>query len=115
MNAEELAEQRAVVRGTAEIFQALGDATRLTIVIQLARGGGRSIAELTEGTGLTRQAVTKHLRVLEEAGVVDSRTQGREKLYELDGEPVAEAMNCLDMVSAEWEMTVGRAKRFVGE
>ena len=116
MKAAELAtEEREVLRGTAEMFRALGDVVRLRVMVKLAGGGSFSIAELTEGTGVTRQAVTKHLRVLENVGVVDIRAHGREKLYELDAEPLSEAIACLDMVSEGWERALGRLKEFVEE
>ena len=103
MEVLETAEEREVIRGVAEIFAALGDPTRLTVMVRLAAGGTFSIAELAEGSGLSRQAVTRHLKVLEEAGLVLGGAHGREKLYELDIDPLHEARGCLDMVCADWD------------
>ena len=100
-------------RTPAPVFAALGDETRLSLVLKLAGGQARSIAQLTEGYGLTRQAVTKHLRVLEEAGVVRSVRSGRESLFELDPRPIAEVRSYLDDVSRQWDEALGRLKAFV--
>jgi len=95
------------------VFAALGDETRLSLVMKLAGGEARSIAQLREGYGLTRQAVTKHLRVLEEAGVVRSARSGRESLFELDPRPIAEVRDYLDSVSRLWDEALGRLKALV--
>ena len=71
--------------------------------------------QLTEGTRLTRQAVTKHLRVLEQAGVVRSLRRGRESLFSLRPESIAAARGYLDLVSAQWDQTLSRLKSFVEE
>ena len=78
-------------------------------------GEPRSIARLTEGTKLTRQAVTKHLRVLETAGVVRSERAGRETLYSLDTRPIEDASAYLDRVASEWGDALARLKSFVEE
>ena len=95
------------------MFAALGDETRLSLVMKLAGGQARSIAQLTAGYGLTRQAVTKHLRVLEGAGVVRSVRSGRESLFELNPRPIAEVRDYLDDVSRQWDEALGRLKAFV--
>src|SRR5689334_18568919 len=77
-------------RVRARIFAALGDETRLSLVVNLAMGESRSIAQLTEGRGVTRQAITRHLRVLEGAGIVRGVRRGRENLFELDPRPIVE-------------------------
>src|SRR4051812_16621408 len=100
-------------RHYAPVFAALGDVTRLSLVNALSRGERRSIAELTEGTALTRQAVTKHLRVLEEAQLVRSVRAGRESLYELDPAPLHEVSRYADEVSARWDAALLRLKAFV--
>lgn len=97
----------------AAIFSALGDETRLELVSKLLRGEARSIAQLTEGTDLTRQAVTKHLKVLEAAGWVRSEREGRESRYELDPSPIREIQGYLDHVSQQWDGGLARLKRMV--
>lgn len=97
----------------APVFAALGDPTRLALVAKLSRGGASSIVQLTEGTELSRQAVTKHLRILEQAGIVHSVRSGRESRYELDPAPLAEVKGYLDRVSAEWDQALMRLKAFV--
>jgi DNA-binding transcriptional ArsR family regulator len=69
---------------SALLFAALGDPTRLRLVSRLCEGGPLSIARLTAGSRLTRQAITKHLRVLKGAGLVRSRRRGRESLWQLE-------------------------------
>ena len=83
----------------APVFAALGDTTRLTLVAKLGKGEPRSIAELTEGSTLTRQAITKHLRVLEHAGIVHNVREGRESLFKLDPKPIDSLRDYLDQVS----------------
>lgn len=85
----------------SSVFAALGDETRLRLVEKL-RGGRRcSISQLSHGSRMTRQAVTKHLRVLENAGIVRSVRMGRESLFEFDPEPLAGVKTYLDLVSAQ--------------
>lgn len=95
------------------MFAALGDETRLLLVSRLLDGERRSIAELTDGTRLTRQAVTKHLRVLERARVVHGRKAGRENLFEFDPKPMEEMSAFLAAAAAEWEGALGRLKAMV--
>jgi DNA-binding transcriptional ArsR family regulator len=97
----------------APVFAALGDKTRLSLVARLCRGQPRSISQLTEGSKLTRQAITKHLRVLESAGIVHSTRSGRESLFELDPEPMQEIKKYLDLVSEQWDQALSRLKSFV--
>jgi DNA-binding transcriptional ArsR family regulator len=82
-------------------------------VAKLCGGGPQSIARLTAGSKLTRQAITKHLRVLERVGVVRSSRRGRERLFEFKREPVEEIRKYLDLVSAQWDQALGRLKSFV--
>ncbi len=96
----------------ASVFAALGDATRLSLVVKLCQGQPRSISQLTEGSELTRQAITKHLRVLERAEIVHSVRTGRESRFELDPEPMEELKKYLDLVSAQWDQAVSRLKSF---
>jgi len=99
----------------ATVFAALGDATRLLLVAELCRGQPRSISQLTAGSKLTRQAITKHLRVLERAEIVRSVRRGRESLFELDPEPIEEIKKYLDLVSEQWDRALLRLKSFVEE
>jgi|SRR5450432_1703254 DNA-binding transcriptional ArsR family regulator len=100
-------------RERAAVFAALGDETRLMLLAKLSRGQQCSIAELTEGTALTRQAVTKHLRVLERVRVVHGRRMGRENLFEFDPKPVNEMKEYLELVSRQWDSALSRLKAFV--
>ena len=97
----------------APLFAALGDVTRLSIVTRLAAGTPQSISQLTEGSKITRQAITKHLHVLETAGVVRSVRSGRENLFAFDPAPVEELRQYLDFVSRQWDEALGRLKKFV--
>jgi DNA-binding transcriptional ArsR family regulator len=95
------------------VFAALGDETRLSVLGRLAGGEPQSIARLTTGTRLTRQAVTKHLRVLEGAGVVRSVRVGRESRFTLEPRPIDEARAYLDLVSRQWDDALARLRAFV--
>jgi DNA-binding transcriptional ArsR family regulator len=97
----------------APIFAALGDPTRLSVVAKLASGPPRSITELTLDTRLTRQAVTKHLRVLQRARLVRNTRAGRESRFELNPEPILATKNYLDLVSKQWDDALARLKSFV--
>lgn len=97
----------------ATVFAALGDETRLTIVVRLSNGEPHSIAQLTEGSHLTRQAVTKHLRVLEGAGLVRCVRAGRESLFEFQPEPLEEMKQYLNHVSQQWDQALLRLKSFL--
>jgi len=97
----------------ALVFAALGDETRLALVRKLAGGEARSISQLTQGSNLTRQAITKHLRVLKTAGVVRGVREGRESLFELDPRPIEGLKEYLESVSQQWDEALGRLKAFV--
>jgi DNA-binding transcriptional ArsR family regulator len=97
----------------ASVFAALGDETRLSLVAQLSGAQPRSIAQLTQGSGLTRQAITKHLRVLERVEIVHSVRTGRESLFELDPEPIEDLKKYLELVSQQWDRALSRLKAFV--
>lgn len=99
----------------AVIFAALGDATRLKLLARLAGGEAASIARLTEGSGLTRQAITKHLRVLEKTRLVRCARQGRERLYALDPQPILELKAYLEQMSRLWDDRLARLKAWVEE
>lgn len=92
------------------IFTALGDPTRLQLVSRLCREGALSIAELTEGTALTRQAVTKHLGVLADAGLATSARQGREQRWRIEAERLAEVRQLLAQISTQWDRALARLK-----
>jgi len=94
----------------APVFAALGDATRLAIVSDLCKRGPLSIARLTEGASVTRQAVTKHLRALEEAGLVRERGEGRERQWELRTARLAEVKRHLEGISSQWDSVLGRLR-----
>lgn len=100
---------------SAAVFFALGDATRLRLVEQLGQGTARSATSLTEGGDVSRQAVTKHLRVLEDAGLVTHIKQGREVLYVLDAGRVDDARAFLDGISLGWDRAIARLKKLVEE
>ena len=99
--------------GAALIFAALGDETRLALVARLSASGPLSIVTLTDGTGVTRQAVTKHLHVLSDAGLVRDSWVGRERVWQLEPESLLAARRSLDRISAEWDDALGRLKAFV--
>ena len=97
----------------APVFAALGDATRLALVARLCAGGPLSIARLTTGSDLTRQAITKHLGVLARAGLVSDVRQGRERIWALDPAHLEEARGWLDEISIQWDKALDRLRRFV--
>lgn len=100
-------------RRQAPLFAALGDPTRLALLTKLSGGASLSIASLTEGTRLTRQAITKHLRVLRNTRLVRSVRHRRERLFRLEPEPLAEARRTLDGIARQWGIALARLKAFV--
>ncbi|UZW55859.1 metalloregulator ArsR/SmtB family transcription factor [Sphingobium sp. JS3065] len=96
----------------ARLFAALGDTTRLGLIGRLSEGGERSIVQLGDGLPISRQAVAKHLDVLLGAGLVRRTRSGREVLFTLRPEVVAEARDWLDKVGSQWDGTLGRFKEF---
>jgi len=97
----------------APIFAALGDETRLRLVRRLSANGPASIARLTVGANVTRQAVTKHLWVLAHAGRARGSRQGRESVWELEPQSLETARQCIEQISAQWDEALGRLKSFV--
>ena len=97
----------------ASVFAALGDETRLSLIAKLCGGQRYSIIQLTQGSKLTRQAITKHLRVLESVGIVHSVRTGRESRFEFDPEPMEGIKEYLDFVSKQWDQVLSRLKSFV--
>jgi len=98
---------------SASIFAALGDETRLRLVSRLCDHGPMSITKLSTGFAITRQAITKHLRVMESAGLVCATPQGREIVWELEQKRLADARRHLQTISTQWDHTLGRLKSFV--
>lgn len=101
---------RTILQKTALVFAALGDPTRLRLIAALCAGGALSIAQLTAGTAISRQAVTKHLEVLADAGLVRDIRQGRERLWEFDPSKLDEARRSLDAIAAQWNQALTRLK-----
>jgi len=97
----------------APVFAALGDKTRLYLVVKLSGGEPRSISQLARGSRLTRQAITKHLRVLESARIVRHVRAGRESRFEFNPEAIEELKQYLDFVSTRWDEALSRLKSFV--
>ncbi len=102
-------------RDAAPVFAALGDTTRLELLHRLGDGQARSITQLSDGLGLTRQGVTKHLRVLQEAGIIRARKVGRERRFKYRPESIDEVRTYLDRVSKQWDDALARLKAFVEE
>jgi DNA-binding transcriptional ArsR family regulator len=100
-------------RTPAPIFAALGDETRLRLLLRLGAGGPLSISRLTEGSGITRQGVTKHLRVLAGAGLVRSTRRGKESLWQVEQRRLEEARRSLDLISKQWDVSLDKLKLFV--
>jgi len=95
------------------VFAALGDATRLSLLRRLSVDGPVSITRLTEGTGVTRQAITRHLHALGDAGLVRNARRGRERVWELDLKRLEKAKRYLDQIAAQWDAAADRLKAFV--
>jgi DNA-binding transcriptional ArsR family regulator len=104
-------------RGAAPLFAALGDATRLNLMRQLCDQGPRSIVQLTEGLAershVTRQAVSKHLLAMQRAGLVRSRRHGRERIWEIRQQRLADARSYLQDISQQWDEALQRLKSLV--
>lgn len=98
---------------SAPVFAALGDETRLRIVERLGDSSPLSITALSAGEPVSRQAITKHLRVLEGAGLVQSSRSGREHRWELRAERFEEARSWLDDLSRRWDERLERLQAFV--
>lgn len=101
------------LQGPARVFAALGEESRLRLVARLCAGGPTSIAQLTTGSGVTRQAITKHLHVLANAGLVRAVRQGRECLWKPKLQNLELARHYLDLISQQWDEALGRLKVFV--
>ena len=99
----------------APVLAALGDESRLRIVSKLCNGGPLSIAKLAEGSGISRQAVTKHLNALHAAGLVRSRRQSRERIWTLDPRRLEEVRRYLEQISKQWDVALQRLRATVEE
>ena len=104
---------KAELAGSALIFAALGDETRLRLVARLCDRGPLSIVQLAAGFAITRQGITKHLRVMEQAGLVRRLQRGRESMWQLEQKRLAEARSYLQTISVQWDEVLGRLKTFV--
>jgi DNA-binding transcriptional ArsR family regulator len=113
MSHKRLNRMAAKLQAHAPVFFALGDVTRLSLVTRLCAGGPYSISQLTRGSKLTRQAITKHLRVLESVGILHSFRTGRESRFAFDPQPVEDMKEYLDFVSDQWDQALSRLKSFV--
>ncbi|HEX3593483.1 MAG TPA: metalloregulator ArsR/SmtB family transcription factor [Polyangiaceae bacterium] len=103
----------ARVRDAAPLFAALGDETRLRLVLRLASGGPGSIAHLSENADVSRQAIKKHLDVLSSAGLVRGRRRGREHVWQLEPKRLTDAQSYLEHISAQWDDMLDRLREFV--
>lgn len=97
----------------APVFAALGDTTRLSLLGRLSADGPLSITRLSEGTGVTRQAITRHLYALGDAGLVRNARRGRERVWELNVKRLEKARRYLDQVAAQWDDAADRLKAYV--
>jgi len=104
---------RGSVTRAAPVFAALGDETRLELVARLSADGPLSIVRLTEGAGVSRQAITKHLHALAEAGLVRSLRRGRERIWQIRTGRLAEAGRALEQISEQWDRALERLRAFV--
>lgn len=100
-------------RAAVPVFAALGDEQRLALVRRLCAGGPASLTRLADGAPITRQGVSKHLRVLESAGLVKSTRRGRESVWELEPARMLSAQRALDEISREWDAALARLQAFV--
>lgn len=103
----------ATYKSSAPLFAALGDPTRMGLVSRLCDSGPMSITGLTTGSNVTRQAITKHLLVMEDAGLVRNTRQGRESVWELDRQRLREARRYLKMISKQWDDALDRVHESV--
>jgi DNA-binding transcriptional ArsR family regulator len=98
---------------SAPIFAALGDETRMRLIAVLCAGGALSITQLTDGTDITRQAVTRHLQVLSDAGLVRDVKVGRERRWEFEPTQLDAARRALDEIAQQWDQALARLKALV--
>ena len=108
-----MSKRRSDAARAVPIFAALADETRLRLVERLGEGRGLSIGELTSGTTMSRQAVTKHLTVLREAGLTRGTRRGREHVWELTPEKLRDARRFLELVEGRWDESLERLRKLV--
>src|SRR4029078_1892629 len=101
------------VRDAAPLFAALGDETRLRLIIRLSSGGPGAITQLSARSAVSRQAITKPLRVLSDAGLVRSSRRGRERVWDLETKRLADAHAYLDRISQQWDEALDRLRQLV--
>jgi DNA-binding transcriptional ArsR family regulator len=99
------------LRNSKNLFAALGDETRLRLVFRLCDHGPMSITRLTAGSKVTRQAITKHLRVMQQAGLVRSARHGRETIWQLDQRRLKDARRYLNQISKQWDDALARLRQ----
>lgn len=104
-----------LAQNSAPVFAALGDTTRLLLVSRLCDGQHHSISQLAAGMQFSRQGVTKHLKVLEEAGVVVSERKGRETRFAFTRGGFDSLQTYLEHISLQWDQALGRLQDFVEE
>ena len=104
------ASRHKTLHNCAPIFAALGDEMRLRLVALLCAGGAMSITQLTSGTDITRQAITKHLDVLAAAGLVRDVKVGRERLWEFEATQLDEARRSLEVIARQWDHALAKLK-----
>jgi len=110
--------KRRIELGLAEaalLFAALGDETRLALLRRLSEGGPASITELSESFQVSRQAITKHLRFLASAAIIDGKRAGREHVWTLNPNRLSEAQRCLEIIARSWDDALGRLKAHLEE
>ena len=113
MSAHRRSTSLAESKSSAPLFAALGDKTRLRLVSRLCVAGPMSITRLTAGSKVTRQAITKHLRVMQAAGLARSARHGRESVWQLDLRRLDDARRYLDLISKQWDEALGRLRELV--
>jgi DNA-binding transcriptional ArsR family regulator len=101
------------IASAALLFAALGDPTRLTLLQQLSDDGPASISTLAEQRSMTRQGVTKHLRVLAGAGIIDGSRLGREQVWRVNPKRLADGRRHLEVIAAGWDDALARFKMLV--
>jgi len=98
---------------SARLFAALGDETRLRLLSRLCQSGPTSITKLAVGFGITRQAITKHLRAMESSGLVRSRRHGRKSVWQLDQRRLQDVGRYLSLIEEQWNMALSRLRQVV--
>jgi ArsR family transcriptional regulator, cadmium/lead-responsive transcriptional repressor len=94
-----------------ELWSAIGDPSRRRVLDLLVRDGEASASGLAGQVPFSRQAVTKHLAVLEEAGLISRRKQGREVLYQVDAARLDQATRAMAEIASQWDRRLDSIKR----